>query len=143
MIFSLKSFASWLFLLLIVVQFVPLNRINPPVISDISAPVVIKSSLKKACYDCHSCETQWRGWAFVAPISWLLSATVSSGRSALNFSKWENGEKKYPIVLSHKIFKAVSDGQTHQPIYYLLNREAQLTYSEHRSLLEWSRNPGE
>lgn len=143
MSFALKSIASWLLLLLIVAQFIPLNRINPPVIADMPASVAIKSSLKKACYDCHSSETQWRRLAFVAPISWLLSATVSSGRSALNFSKWENKDKIYPIVLHDNIFKVVSEGRTHNPIYYLLNPDAQLTSSESRMLLEWSRNPVE
>ena len=58
------------------------------------------------------------------------------------------------VVLCYRLFRAlspelfkvgerrkiISDSQTHQPICYLLNRDAQLTSSERRMLLEWGLN---
>jgi hypothetical protein len=41
----------------IVIQFVPVNRTNPHVESDLRAPAEVLSVLRRACYDCHSNQT--------------------------------------------------------------------------------------
>jgi len=130
MTFSFKPIASWSVVILILMQFVPLKRINPPVVSDIQLPGFIKSSLKKACYDCHSNETRWDTIAYIAPTSWLASTIVASGRRALNFSTWHN-QKTTEIV------KVAAEGSAHQPLYYLWKPEARLTTTERDTLLQW------
>ena len=134
---SLKSFASWSILLLILIQFIPLNRTNPPALSDFNAPDAIKCSLKKACYDCHSNETRWTRAAYIAPISWLVSGTVSSGRNILNFSMWNNKKTTETIRQTMNIRKIIREGPAHQHIYYLWKPEAQLTKQEIGTILNW------
>lgn len=134
---SFKSMASWAVLVLILMQFVPLRRINPPADSEIQLPESIKHSLKKACYDCHSYETRWRGIAYIAPASWLASSSVSSGRMALNFSTWNDCNRREKRLTTTKLGDVVSAGAAHQPLYYLWQPEAQLTASETRALLKW------
>ncbi len=111
-------------------QFIPLNRTNPPAVSDIQAPDLVKRELKRSCYDCHSYETRWPAFAWTAPASWLVSGTVSSGRTALNFSAWNNQKRA-------KIRKVISERSAHQKLYYLWKPDAQLTATETRALLEW------
>jgi hypothetical protein len=50
---------SWLVTaaLFAAIQLVPVERTNPPVERDIPAPPGVKAVLKRACYDCHSNET--------------------------------------------------------------------------------------
>ncbi|MEI7694028.1 MAG: heme-binding domain-containing protein [Chlorobium sp.] len=134
---SSKSIASWTIILLILLQFVPLNRINPPPIQEIQFPESIKSSLKKACYDCHSYETQWRGVAYIAPASWIVSSTVSSGRTALNFSTSGDAQEITSGLMKIRIRNVVSKGVAHQQLYYLLTPERELTMTETRLLLQW------
>ncbi|MEI6757793.1 MAG: hypothetical protein FDX18_01780 [Chlorobium sp.] len=134
---SLKSFASWSLLLLILIQFIPLNRINQPALSDFNAPFTIKSSLKKACYDCHSNETRWTRVAYIAPISWLVSGTVASGRNILNFSMRSNKKTTETILQSLKIRKIIAEGHSHQHLYYFWKPEAQLTEQERETILHW------
>jgi len=136
MTFSTKSIASWSIIILILMQFIPLNRIPPPASPKIQLPCIIKSSLKKACYDCHSYETQWPQIAYIAPASWLTRSIVSSGRTALNFSTLKKNETKAPL-LTAKIRNVVQKGSAHQRLYYLLKPEAQLSINETNSLLQW------
>lgn len=136
MTFSTKSIASWSIILLILMQFVPLDRINPPANPKIQLPPSIKKSLKKACYDCHSYETQWTKIAYLAPASWLASGIVSSGRTALNFSTLNNNEARAPL-LTIKLNKVVQKASEHQQLYYLLKPEAQLSKSESNAILQW------
>jgi len=134
MTFSFKSITSWSLLSLILMQFIPLNRINPPAGADIGAPDLVKNALKRGCYDCHSNETHWSGIAYIAPLSWLVSDIVTSGRKALNFSagyKEKNSE----------INRIISERPAHQRLYYLWKADAQLTDSETSALLKWLNHP--
>jgi mono/diheme cytochrome c family protein len=46
----------------------------------------------RACKNCHSNETQWPWYSFVAPISWLVQRDVEEGRSHFNVSQWGREE---------------------------------------------------
>jgi hypothetical protein len=48
---------------------------------------------RQACFDCHNNETQWPGYAKVAPTSWLVQRDVTEGRAVLNFSEWHRPQK--------------------------------------------------
>src|SRR5918999_81790 len=48
----------------------------------------------RACFDCHSNETQWPWYSNLAPASWLLQRDVKSGREELNFSEWDRRQDK-------------------------------------------------
>src|SRR5258707_975465 len=42
----------------------------------------------RACLDCHSNETQYRWYPFVAPVSWYPQSDIDDGRRRLNFPGW-------------------------------------------------------
>lgn len=63
---------------------------NPPVVADAPWPDAASADLARyACYDCHSNETAWPAYSYVAPMSWLVRRDVEAGRDALNFSRWD------------------------------------------------------
>ena len=138
MTLSLKSIGSWSLLSLMMMQFIPLNRINPPVVSDFQTPYSVKNSLKKACYDCHSNETEWSGIAYIAPISWLVSSTVSSGRNVVNFSTWNNEKRE---LKQADIIKVIAVYPLHQRFYYICKPEKQLEPRERTILTDWFNKP--
>ena len=59
----MKSIAAKLALITVIVavaiQFIPVDRSNPPVEEEIVLAPQVYSILKRACYDCHSNETIW------------------------------------------------------------------------------------
>jgi hypothetical protein len=134
---TFKTIASWTVLLLMLIQFIPMNRINPPVYSDIQAPDPVKKYLKKACYACHSNETEWAHIAYIAPASWLVSAKVTSGRNVLNFSIWNNKNNAENSRQKRKMSRIVLEGTSHQRLYYTLKPKAQLTEQESKVVLDW------
>jgi len=135
--YSIKTISGWAVLLLMIIQFIPLRRINPPVYSDLHAPATVKSSLKKGCYDCHSNETEWPNAAYIAPVSWFMDNSVASGRNVLNFSVWNNKKSAETVSQTIKISKTVSALPAHQKIYYTLRPEKRLTESEKSAVLNW------
>lgn len=77
----------------VAIQFVPYGwtRSNPPVVDPVQWPSMDSERLARAsCYDCHSNETEWPLYSYVAPMSWLVRNDVESGREALNFSNWDD-----------------------------------------------------
>ena len=78
-------------LLALAVQLVPYGwgKSNPTVLADAPWPNEETERLARgACYACHSNETEWPIYSYVAPNSWLVRRDVESGRRALNFSEW-------------------------------------------------------
>ncbi|TDO23289.1 heme-binding domain-containing protein [Pedobacter duraquae] len=71
-------------------QLIRPTLLNPPVTGDIKAPMQVKAILKKACYDCHSNETNLRWYDQVAPAYWQVVADVRDGRAGMNFSTWDS-----------------------------------------------------
>ena len=63
---------------------------NPPVVRDAPWPDQASADLARAaCYDCHSNESEWPVYSYVAPMSWLVRRDVEGGREELNFSEWD------------------------------------------------------
>ena len=81
-----------LFLLTLVIflgiQFIPVERTNPPVETTRVGSEPIMKVFRNACFNCHSNETEWPWYGKVAPFSWLVARDVNRGREALNFSTW-------------------------------------------------------
>jgi hypothetical protein len=124
--------------LLLVIQFVPVTRENPPVEADLQAPESVKRILERACYDCHSNETRWPWYARLAPVSWVVAWDVSEAREEFNFSNWGslNGEKRAEI--REEIWEEVEEGE--MPLWYYLpaHPEARLSEADRALLREWS-----
>ncbi|HEY5946078.1 MAG TPA: heme-binding domain-containing protein [Kofleriaceae bacterium] len=74
-----------------VIQLVPFGRdhTNPPVVAEPAwdSPATRQLAVR-ACFDCHSNQTQWPWYSHVAPFSWVVQRNVHTARTVLNFSDW-------------------------------------------------------
>lgn len=103
-----KTVFTVLILLTIVfagIQFIHPEIKNPKVTGDFTAPANVKAIIKRACYDCHSNETNLRWYDKPAPIYWQVAKDVKEGREGLNFSTWQQLE---PAIQKSKIWEAVN-----------------------------------
>jgi hypothetical protein len=134
----------------IAIQFVPVNRDNPPVVSQPKwdSPQT-KALVERACYDCHSNETKWTWYSKIAPVSWYVVHDVHEGRDALNFSqlgstqgaggeaRGEEGEGREggEGVEVDELTEVVSKGEMPPRQYLLMHPEAKLTDAEINALI--------
>jgi hypothetical protein len=125
-------------LLLIVIQFIPVDRSNPPVTGEIQAPQAVSDILRNSCYDCHSNETEWPWYSHVAPVSWILAHHVDEGREGLNFSTWTQLNEKDRSKLIHEIEEETSEGEMPIRSYLILHRDARLSEAAIETLRKWS-----
>lgn len=80
------------------IQFYPptlQKQTNPPVLSEPKwdSPKT-REYAEKCCFDCHSNLTKWPWYSKVAPVSWKITKHVFYGRKRLNFTEWNEQEKK-------------------------------------------------
>lgn len=119
--------------LLLAIQLVPYGwtHSNPPVTSDAPWPDPAAEAIaRESCYSCHSNETEWPAYSYVAPMSWLVRRDVDQGRAELNFSEWGTTDGDADDAIDE-----IEDGAMPPRQYTLIHRSAQLTDEEAATLL--------
>lgn len=134
----MKKVAIGFVLILIALQFIPVDKTNPPVTADLDAPPDIKSVLKRSCYDCHSNETKWPWYSSVAPVSWLVASDVEEGRSHLNFSEWGNLTRQKIARKKEHIWEEVSEGGMPLSKYIFIHTDAKLSKKDKDLIHDWT-----
>lgn len=134
----LRWFLFGIVLALIVMQFVPVERSNPPVEEEVPAPANVRAMLRRACYDCHSNETRWPWYSHVAPVSWLVAHDVHEARKHLNFSTWNQYNPKRQARKLNEVWEEVDEGE--MPLWYYLtvHRDAVLSVEDRALLRAWT-----
>lgn len=125
---------------LIALQFIPVNRANPPVKADLLASVKLdepaKQVLRDACYDCHSCETRWPFYARMAPVSWWVTRHVREGREHLNLSDWSTDRPWHTRARLEAMAHALRDDSMPPPDYRWLHTSARLSAADRNHLAD-------
>jgi hypothetical protein len=140
----MSKLAKWMVvagvLILIVAQFFPPDRTNPPVNPSATFEAVAQPSaelaaiVKRACYNCHSNATTWPWYSRVAPVSWLVVDDVRGGRAHLNFSEWgllgaDAAQRRLEAACAE-----AKSGDMPLWQYRLMHREAQLSDQDIQTL---------
>lgn len=126
---------------LVLLSLVPLDRTNPPVTGDIQAPAEVKAILKRSCYDCHSNETTWPWYAYVAPTNFLVKRDVSEARKHLNFSEWGTYKPERKEKKQKECGEEVASGDMPMAIYVPMHPNAKLSDADKQALDAWSKGP--
>ncbi len=126
-------------LVLVGIQFVPVERTNPPVTGEVPAPDDVKAILERSCWDCHSNETVWPWYAHVAPASWLVAEDVEDGRRHANFSAWDRYAADDRDEVMEEVVEVMEEAEMPLRKYTFIHRDAKLSDAERERLIEWAR----
>jgi hypothetical protein len=124
---SLLRAGTFLLGVFLVIQLVPYGRDhrNPPAKNEPpwDSPAT-RDLAKRACFDCHSNETEWPAYASIAPVSWLIQHDVNEGRGVLNLSEWR------PTQEATEASKEVREGEMPPAAYLLMHAHARLSATD-------------
>jgi hypothetical protein len=135
---KIRMFLLAVVVLLLGIQLVPVSRTNPAVTGEVGAPAHVMTVLETSCYDCHSHETRWPWYAYVAPVSWLVAHDVEEGREHLNFSTWASYDSEDIADHLEEIWEEVEEGNMPLGKYVRLHPDAQLTDADRDALRAWT-----
>ena len=133
---TFKNILYWFLIAIALIQFIPVNRVNKPVdqkvnfVNVLATPGNVQAILKKACYDCHSNETIYPDYAYVAPISWSIKNHITKGREHLNFSEWGTFNKDLKKNMLENSAKSIRDYSMPLGAYINKHPKANLTKAE-------------
>ena len=127
--------------LALLIQLVPVTRDNPPVVGDLAAPPEVKALLKRVCYNCHSHETEWPFYSYIAPVSWLVAADVHEARTWVNFSKWSEQSEMARTFIRQNVWSMIEKDKMPPWNYRLMHPESHLTEAEKATIETWANAP--
>jgi ABC-2 type transport system permease protein len=84
----------------------------------------------QACYACHGTGADSPWYTRVAPVSWLAGQQTQAGRSALNFSTWDQKQTDVDTIVG-----AVEAGQMPPPLARVVAPSASLSEAERAELV--------
>jgi heme-binding protein len=101
-------------------------------------PTAVMSTLRRACFDCHSEETRWPWYARLPVASHLIERDVTEGRGQLNWSHWAEYNPFDRADLLDKVCDRASTGTMPLWKYRVLHPDARLSAADITELCTWS-----
>lgn len=106
-------------------------------IVNLTPPADVANMLKTSCYDCHSNNTNYPWYGYIAPVSYYLNDHVEDGKKHLNFSDWTTYSDKRKDHKLEEIAEEVAEGKMPLESYLNIHKEAELTQNQVDALVEW------
>jgi hypothetical protein len=141
----LKVTALGIALLLIVLQFIGIDKTRPTIVESetleaaVNVPADISFILSRSCNDCHSHKTVYPWYANIQPIGWFLKDHIKHGSERLNFSVFNTYSLEKKAKRLEEICEEIEAGGMPLPSYLWIHRDAVLSASEKNVICEWTR----
>lgn len=123
------------------IQAWPIDRSNPEGTGDIfqilHAPPAVTAAIRRCCYDCHSNETQWPWYSYIAPVSWWVADHVHEGRGELNFSNWADYSDRAGAHKLREAWEEIEAGKMPLDDYLRAHGDAVLSDAEKTAIQAW------
>ncbi len=129
--------------LLVGIQFIPVDRSNPPAdpgqdyLALAQPPTAVATILKGACYDCHSHNTTYPWYAYIAPVSFWIRGHINDGRRHLNFATWGASEAGRKARKLDECAEEVESKGMPENFYTWMHASARLTDAQRGELVTW------
>lgn len=136
-------------LLLIIIQFFQVDKTNPPIdknkdfMTIATPPAAIATTLKNACYDCHSHETTYPWYMNISPVSWWIKGHINGGREHLNFSTWGDYSESKAKHKLEECYEMVEKGAMPFTSYVVMHPKAKMTSAEKTTFINWCKEMSE
>lgn len=132
---------------IVAIQFIPVNRANSQVDAAKSIHAVenppgnVGPVLDRSCNDCHSDQTHWPWYSYVAPVSWVVASDVHEARRKMNFSRWGDYSKQKQDHELEEMCNEILQGDMPDTKYTLIHRQAKVTQDEREAICQWTGSP--
>ena len=78
------------------------------------------------------------GYAYIAPVSWIVAQNVNEGRAKLNFSEWGTytGEKRAELM--GEIWEELNEDRMPPGLYLLMHPDSKISIEEKSLIKSWA-----
>lgn len=140
----LKKVLIGLLIILVIMQFIRSERnisatagpndirVSNPV------PANVLSVLKRACFDCHSNNTNYPWYTNIQPVGWWMQHHVDEGKEELNFSEFATYSAKKAAHKLEETAEMVEEKEMPLESYTWIHKNAKLTQDEIKLVADWA-----
>ena len=145
---TLKAVLGLGLLVLAGIQLMGPARTNPAIApaqtlaSKVQIPDDVQKVLARSCADCHSHETHWPWYSYVAPVSWGVIGDVNNGRDHMNLSDWHYTPEEGAELIDG-ICKQVRRKRMPLTAYTWMHGDSKLSDAEIKVVCAWSKDAAE
>ncbi|MFD2891583.1 heme-binding domain-containing protein [Flavobacterium chuncheonense] len=139
----MKKIFFALAVVLVVIQFIQIDKTNPTVdesqdfLKTYSPSPEITAQIKASCYDCHSNESLYPWYANVQPAGWFLKHHIDEGRHELNFSEFGSYSAKKQAHKLEESIELIEKGEMPLSSYTIMHKDAVLDDASKKALVEY------
>ncbi|MCO4291648.1 heme-binding domain-containing protein [Solitalea sp. MAHUQ-68] len=140
-----KKILYGLLILLVIIQFIrpTKNQSNSISANDISkhysVPSDVQESLKVACADCHSNNTNYPWYTNIQPVGWWMQHHVNEGKEHLNFSEFIGYSPKKANHKLKEVIESQEEGWMPLESYLWIHNDAKLTKEQKGAIIAWAK----
>ena len=141
----LKRLGLFALVVFVVIQFFQKERTNPPfdpattLWSRVTVTPQAAAIIDRACRDCHTSESRWPWYSYVAPANFFVVGHVDHARGELNLSEFGTYEPKKAAHKLDEMCGEIRERKMPLPSYLWLHRDARLTDAEIEALCAWTK----
>lgn len=95
------------------------------------------NTLQRSCRNCHSDQTIWPWYSYVAPVSWLVEKDVRDAREHFNMSQWESYSLEDQSRILAEISVMVRNHEMPLSRYTFLHPDAKLSAEDIQTIDRW------
>jgi hypothetical protein len=140
----LKKIGWALLIALIAIQFIrpaknQTTELQPHAIqTKFEVPENVSAILKKACYDCHSNNSEYPWYSTIQPVYWWLNDHIEEGKGHLNFDEYTNKRLRYQYHKMEEVIEQLKEGEMPLNSYTWTHTDARLSPEEKQALTGWA-----
>ena len=141
----IKKILLGLLIVVIAIQFIQpaRNKNGQEIATDISKiyslPQSVQATLKTACYDCHSNNTNYPWYTNIQPVGWMMARHIKEGKEELNLSEFGSYSERRQLSKLRSIENSIKDGSMPISSYTIIHKNARLTKEEKAQLIDWAK----
>jgi hypothetical protein len=144
---KLKQIAIAVSLFALAMQLIPAGTRNSPIVpsrtiyATESMPPSVRTVFESSCMNCHSNQTYWPWYSYIAPVSWIVARDVHDGRRQMNFSEWGAYSPQKREQKLEEICEQIMNGDMPDGKYTFIHRNSRLTQEQREAVCEWTQTP--
>lgn len=100
-------------------------------------PPTVLNSLQKACYDCHSNNTQYLWYDYIQPARLFVESHIKKGKKELNFNEFASYSNRKQQSKLEAISREIKSGNMPLSSYTQLHHDTILTENQKKEIISW------
>lgn len=118
-----------------------LGSVNPvnSIEAKLPMPAIVKSSMQKACFDCHSNNTRYPWYFDIQPLGWYLTNHVRDGKRHLNFDEFMTYNAKKMDHKMEELVESQTEGWMPLESYTSIHSDAKLSQEEKNAIIDYAK----